>query len=111
MKATIAWWDLTASDQTISSLRQYLKDSGADPWQNIEGLRLKFWISEPEHNLWGAVMIWENETLPQQLPPNKAEKLIGYKPKTKLLFDVDATIEGKYINSCLNKLGLIYEGV
>ena len=30
MKATISWWDLSGSDQTIDSLRVYLRDEGVE---------------------------------------------------------------------------------
>lgn len=105
MKATIAWWNLDQSKQTISSLREYLNDKNVDPWRRIPGLRLKIWISNPNNNLWGAVMLWEDEYyMSQSLPPNKATELIGYPPTHRIVFDVEATIEGENQNQSLGKL-------
>ncbi len=60
MKVTISWWDLDDSDQTIDSLRVYLREEGVSPWAEIHGLRLKFWISDRSRNRWGAVMVWDS---------------------------------------------------
>lgn len=95
MKATIAWWDLTHSAQTIDSLRAYLEEEGVKPWAEVHGLRLKFWIADRAGNRWGAVMLWETPPGPDQpLPPHKAAELIGYPPTERIRFDVEASIEG-----------------
>ncbi len=110
MKATIAWWNLDKSDQTIGSLRQHLKDEWTSPWESVDGLRLKIWISDPDNNLWGALMLWEaSDFMSQPLPPNHAAKLIGYPATLRFTFDVDAIIEGNYSQPLLNRLGLSFE--
>jgi hypothetical protein len=107
MKATIAWWDLTDSEQTIDSLREYLRDEGVRPWASVRGLRLKFWISDREGNRWGAVMLWESaDAGTQVLPPHRATELIGYPPTERVRFDVEATIEGVHSEPNLSGLGL-----
>ena len=112
MKATIAWWNLDKSEQTIDTLRKHLRDEGVDPWKSIDGMRLKFWISDRTNNLWGAVMLWESaEYMTSPLPPNRAAELIGYPPTARFLFDVEATVEGNYANQLLNKLGSCFEEV
>jgi hypothetical protein len=58
MKATIAWWALSQSHQTIDTLRDYLQNEGVVPWSEIEGMVLKFWFSERKTNRWGAVINW-----------------------------------------------------
>ncbi|MGH3897644.1 MAG: hypothetical protein ACRDTA_05200 [Pseudonocardiaceae bacterium] len=95
MKATIAWWDLDRSDQTIDSLRVYLQEEGVHPWVGLHGLRLKFWISDRSTNRWGAVMLWESTAdLEAPMPPNRATELIGYPPTYRMLADVEAVVEG-----------------
>lgn len=95
MKATVAWWDLSGSDQTIDSLRAHLRDEGVEPWARVHGLRLKFWISARETNRWGAVMLWESTVDPTApLPPNRATELIGYPPTDRMATDVEAIVEG-----------------
>lgn len=110
MKVTIAWWDLTESEQTIASLREYLRDEGVEPWASVHGLRLKFWISDPAGDRWGAVMLWEGEGPGDQpLPPHKAAALIGYPPTERVRFDVEATIEGLFAEPALSRHGLVFE--
>ncbi|MGW6721300.1 hypothetical protein [Streptomyces sp. NPDC055886] len=97
MKATISWWDLAGSDQTIDSLRVYLRDEGVDPWEEIPGLRLKFWISDPATDRWGAVMLWDSAAdLTAPMPPNRAAELIGYPPSVRMMSDVEAIVEGAH---------------
>lgn len=109
MKATVAWWDLTDSDQTIDSLRDYLRDEGVRPWESVRGLRLKFWISDRAGNRWGAVMLWESaDAREQPLPPHRANELIGYPPSERSTFDVEATVEGDYAEPNLAWLGLAF---
>ncbi|MCX5077794.1 hypothetical protein OG321_35635 [Streptomyces sp. NBC_00424] len=109
MKATISWWDLTGSDQTIDSLRAYLRDEGVDPWTEIHGMRLKFWISDRQTNRWGAVMLWDSTAdLTASLPPNRATELIGYPPSIRMMTDVEAITEGVHSGQLVER-GLAFE--
>jgi hypothetical protein len=94
VKATIAWWDLGRSTQTIDSLRAYLRDEGVRPWASVPGLRLKFWVADRAGNRWGAVMLWDTDADPATLPPHRAAELIGYPPTERVRFDVEATVTG-----------------
>lgn len=94
MKVTVAWWDLSKSKQTIESLRQYLTNEGVEPWESVDGLRVKYWISNSEKNLWGAVTVWNSmEAMTQSLPPNRAAEIIGYPPTSRISFDIEARVE------------------
>lgn len=106
MRATIAWWDLSRSEQTIDTLREYLRDEGVRPWESVRGLRLKFWVADREGNRWGAVMLWEADGPGDQpLPPHRAAELIGYPPTERVRFDVEATVEGCHDLPILTGLG------
>ena len=95
MKATLSWWDLAGSHQTIDSLRVYLREEGVEPWERVEGLRLKFWISDRGTDRWGAVMLWDSDAdLTAPMPPNRATELIGYPPTDRMATDVEALVEG-----------------
>lgn len=112
MKATISWWDLSESDQTIDSLRAYLREEGVvPPWAQIRGLRLKLWIADRETNRWGAVMLWDSTadtTVP--MPPNRATALIGYPPTHRMMTDVEAIVEGVHSGPLVDR-GLAFEAV
>lgn len=93
MKAIVAWWDLSKSDETIDSLRNYLRDEGVAPWSGIDGMILKFWFSDPTTNRWGAVMVWASDADPSTpLPPNRATELIGYPPTDRMSTEVEAWV-------------------
>ena len=104
MKVDIAWWDLDGSAATIDSLREHLRDGTADQWADVPGLRLKFWMADPDRNRWGAVMLWETGR-PDVLPPNRAAELIGSPPAHRFGFEVEAMVEGAYTEAALHGLG------
>lgn len=106
MIATLAWWDLTGSNESAETLRQYLADEGIAPWEEVEGMLLKIWISDPKSNRWGAIMLWETpEAARAPLPPNRAQERIGYPPEIRMLCDVEAVV-GSIFPSRPNVLGL-----
>lgn len=105
MKVIVSWWDLSGSRQTIDSLQAYLRDEAVPVWAEVEGLRLKLWVSDRDGNRWGAVMVWESE-VGQPLPPHRAAELIGYPPTQRLQFDVEASVEGHFADPALAGLGL-----
>ena len=106
MQVSIAWWQLDESEQTIASLREYLRDEGVSPWHEVFGLCLKLWIADPEHNRWGAIMLWESPAdATQPLPPNRATELIGYPPTQRTSFEVEASVVGRHSLPTLAGIG------
>src|ERR1700754_3875189 len=96
MTATVVWWDLSRSRQTIDTLHEYLRDQGVTPWESVPGLRLKFWVADRDTNRWGAVELWEAPPDPgQPLPPARATELIGYPPTERARFAVQAAVVGR----------------
>lgn len=96
MKATISWWSLDGSAQTIDSLRTYLRDEGVAPWEALRGMHSKFWISDRASNLWGAVVLWDSaDAMRQPLPPNRAMELIGHPPMVRVVCDVEALVQDR----------------
>lgn len=80
MRAVIAWWDLSASTQTVESMRAYLRDESVEAFSGVRGFRLKLWIADAESARWGVVMLWESaEAAERARPlPSRAAELIGY---------------------------------
>ncbi len=93
LRTTIVWWDLSESQQTIESLREYLRNESIDAFAKVPGLRFKMWIADPPTNRWGAVLIFESATAQNQPLPSRATELIGYPPTYSDSFGVEATVE------------------
>ncbi len=102
-------WNLADSKTTIQELRRYLRDESADAFADVSGLRFKAWISDEVTERWGAVYLWETAEAAEQELPSRARELIGKDPDVGETFDVEATIEGRYVNEQLSRLGLAFE--
>jgi hypothetical protein len=106
--AVVVWWDLDRSAQTIESLRHFLRAEAVYRFGTVRGLRLKFWISDPETNRWGAVLLWESAEAAAQPLPTRAAELIGYPPTERFGFDVEALTEGVHSGAPLTSRGLAF---
>ncbi|MFF3911437.1 hypothetical protein ACFYZJ_37145 [Streptomyces sp. NPDC001848] len=108
MKAMIAWWDLTDTQHTAASLRAFLREEER-AWQEVPGLLLKVWVSDPDKNRWGAVFLWESAeaaaTARARLPRSAGE-LIGRPLEFREWFDIEAVVEGQHTLPSLAGLGL-----
>jgi hypothetical protein len=102
-------WNLADSKTTIQELRRYLRDESVDAYADVPGLRFKAWISDEITERWGAVYLWESAEAAEQELPSRARELIGKDPDIGETFDVEATIEGRYVNEQLSRLGLAFE--
>ena len=102
-------WNLADSKTTIEELRRYLRDESVDAFEEVRGLRFKAWISDEVTERWGAVYLWESREAADQEVPSRARELIGKDPDIIEVFDVEATIEGRYAEEELSRLGLAFE--
>ena len=102
-------WNLADSKTTIEELRRYLRDESVDVFADVRGLRFKAWISDEVTERWGAVYLWESAEAAEQELPSRARELIGKDPDIIEVFDVEATIEGRYAEEELSRLGLAFE--
>jgi hypothetical protein len=102
-------WNLADSKTTIAELRRYLRDESVEAFAEVHGLRFKAWISDEVTDRWGAVYLWETQEASEQELPSRARELIGKDPDIVEVFDVEATIEGRYEVEQLSRLGLAFE--
>jgi hypothetical protein len=110
---TVILWDLSRSQQTVASLRSYLRDYAVEAYAKTPGLRQKVWISStgPEGEQWGAVYLWDTEEAAYGRPPgvSKVVELIGYRPTERRYFSVEAATEGPSpVGPLVAGLGLAY---
>lgn len=102
-------WNLADSKTTIDELRGYLREESVDQFEEVPGLRFKAWISDEATERWGAVYLWESREAAEQVLPSRARELIGKEPDIGEEFDVEATVEGRYTEEALSRLGLAFE--
>jgi hypothetical protein len=102
-------WNLADSKTTIQELRRYLRDESVEAFADVPGLRFKAWISDEATERWGALYLWESAEAAERDLPSRARALIGKDPDIGETFDVEATIEGDYLNEQLSRLGLAFE--
>ena len=102
-------WNLADSKTTVQELRRYLRDEAVEAFADVPGLRFKAWISDETTERWGAVYLWESRGAAEQDLPSRARELIGNEPEIGETFDVEATIEGRYLEEELSRLGLAFE--
>ena len=102
-------WSLADSKTTIGELRRYLRDDSVEAFADVPGLRFKAWISDEATERWGAVYLWETAEAAEQELPSRARELIGKEPDIGETFDVEATIEGRFLVEQLSRLGLAFD--
>lgn len=109
MVVRLVLWSLADSKTTIEELRRYLRDESVDAFAEVEGLRFKAWISDGPGERWGAFYLFESLEAAEQPLPGRARELIGKDPDLSEVFDLEATVEGRYAAAELDRLGLAFE--
>jgi trans-2,3-dihydro-3-hydroxyanthranilate isomerase len=109
MFVRIVLWNLADSMTTIEELRRYLRDEAVDEYAEVEGLRFKAWISDAAGERWGAFYLFESREEADQPLPTGARELIGKDPDLFEEFDLEATVEGRFVDEGLSRLGLAFE--
>jgi hypothetical protein len=102
-------WNLADSQTTIHELRRYLRDESVDEFEAVPGLRFKAWISDAAGERWGAFYLFESHEAADQPLPGRARELIGKDPDLLEDFDLEASIEGRYLDEELSRLGLAFD--
>lgn len=109
MVVRIVLWSLADAKTTIEELRRYLRDESVEEFAEVEGLRFKAWISDPAGERWGAFYLFESLEAAEQELPGRARELIGKDPDVVETFDLEASVEGRYADEALSRLGLAFE--
>ena len=113
MHALLVIWDLSkGSNASIEELRTYIREESMARFRQVEGLRQKTWISNPETQHWGAVYLFERREQADEVVAHVNEgrvvQLTGLKPTIER-FDVEAVIEGRHSGTDLLTSGLVVE--
>ena len=109
MVVRIVLWSLADSKTSIEELRRYLRDESVDAFEEVEGLRFKAWISDAPGERWGAFYLFESREAADQQLPGRVRELIGKEPDLVEEFDLEASVEGRYADEELSRLGLAFD--
>ena len=109
MVVRIVLWSLGDSKTTIEELRRYLRDESVEAFADVPGLRFQAWISDAAGERWGAFSLFETLDASEGVLPGRARELIGKEPDVYETFDLEATVEGSYVDEELSRLGLAFE--
>jgi hypothetical protein len=109
MFGLLVFWDLAEGAATDrEGLRDYLRERSIPRFREMEGLRQKVWLSQPDGK-WGALYLFETEAAREaviaHLDESPVVELTGKRP-TWERFDVEAVVEGKHAGSDLLSAGL-----
>lgn len=112
MYALLVTWDLSEGAKTDrEALRSYLLERSMPRFRQMDGLRQKVWISQP-NGKWGAMYLFESDAARQaaidHLPESPVVELTGRHP-TYETFDVEAVVEGAHSGSDLLSAGAVHE--
>ena len=110
MVVRIVLWNLADSMTTIEELRRYLRDESVDEFAEVEGLRFKAWISDALGERWGAFYLFESRERPTRRC-RRTRSGADRKGSPDLVeeFDLEATVEGRFVDAELSHLGLAFE--
>ena len=109
MVVRLVLWSLADSKTTIEELRRFLRDESVDTFAEVEGLRFKAWISDALGDRWGAFYLFESAAAAAKIMPGRVRELIGKEPDLVEEFDLEASVEGRYAEEELSRLGLAFE--
>lgn len=109
MIVRIVLWNLADSQTTIAELRRYLRDESVDEFAEVQGLRFGAWISDPLGERWGIFSLFETRDAADQPLPTGVRDLIGKDPDLTEEFDLEASVEGRFVDAELSHLGLAFE--
>ena len=104
MIARLVLWSLADSKTTIEELRRVLRDEVVDAVADIEGLRLKLWVSDELTDRFGALELWDGPVPDDTATYERERALIGKDPEIGEEFALEAAVGGG-----LSDLGLAFE--
>jgi trans-2,3-dihydro-3-hydroxyanthranilate isomerase len=111
MIALLMQFGLSVTYGSVEGLRSYIVDRSVAKYREVEGLRLKIFLSDPDGDTFGALYLWETEaTLEAALPElgSSVRNRWGITPRLQR-FDVEAIVEGRHSTPDLARVGRALE--
>lgn len=111
MIALFMLFPLSTTHKTVGALRSYIVDRSVAKYREVDGLRMKVFLSNQDEDTFGALYLWESEeALAAALPQLGAsvQDRWGIVP-TMQRFEVEAIVEGRHATPDLARVGRALE--
>ena len=110
MLVRLLLWSLADAKTTTEELRRALRDEIVDEVTNVPGLRLKLWLSDEAGERFGTLELWESADLATLPTHTRERELIGKDPEVGEEFDLEASVEGRFLEEELSRRGRAFDG-
>ena len=107
MIALLMQFELSSTYGSLDDLRTYIAQQSVAKYRDMEGLRLKIFLSDAVGDTFGALYLWETESaLEAALPElgNSVRQRWGITPKMQR-FEVESVVEGRHSTPDLSRVG------
>ena len=112
MIALLMQSDLSTTHGTLEALRAYIADTSVPKYRQMEGLRLKIFLSDAAGDTFGALYLWESEAALEAALPHLGSSVrarSGNAPRLQR-FEVEAIVEGVHATPDLTRVGAAMDG-
>ena len=99
--------DLSTTHGTLEALRAYIADKSVPKYRQMEGLRLKIFLSDATGDTFGALYLWESEAALEAALPHLGSSVRARSARAPRLqrFAVEAVVEGRHSTPDLTRVG------
>ena len=107
MIALLMQFERGATYGSLDGLRTYIAQRSVPKYREMQGLRLKIFLSDSEGDTFGALYLWETESALEAALPElgtSVRKRWGIEPRMQR-FMVEAVVEGRHSTPDLSRVG------
>jgi hypothetical protein len=100
-------FELAATYGSLDALRTYIAQQSVPKHRQMEGLRLKVFLSNKDADVFGALYLWESESAMEAMLPQLGASVRnrwGIEPRVQC-FSVEAIVEGRHSTPDLSGVG------
>ena len=107
MMALLMQFELGATYGSLDDLRTYIAQQSVPKYREMQGLRLKIFLSDSDGDTFGALYLWETESALEAALPELGTSVRnrwGIEPRMQR-FTVEAVVEGRHSTPDLSRVG------
>ena len=107
MIALLMLADLSATHGTLDALRMYIAERSVPKYRQMDGLRLKVFLSDARGDAFGALYLFETEQALEAVLPelgSSVRERWGVTPRFQW-FEVEAIVQGRHTTPDLSRVG------